>query len=383
VSHVYTSSGLDQPYGLAFSPSGDLYVSNIGNGTITKTAGGGLQGGATTLFATVADPRGIAFETGRHPNLNVALFSSNAVVQITPTGTTIPYASTLANPMGIALGDTLYVAQWGANSLLRAGVNMSWVTGLHNPEGVAIDTQSNVYVSNTSSGEITKVTPQGQVSRFAHGFFTPDALTFDPAGNLYVSNLDTGVISKVTPDGTVSTYADGLQSPTGLAFHDGQLYVAETSMNRISVISEGGPSPPTGIVAVPGDQSATISWNPSSPDPWGNFQLPTNYVAEVQPTSFGGYWHGPSCATTTTSCTITGLTNGETYKVTVTAIQSGGEITSTDDVLVTPGLNTTTTTTATATLAATGSNLTATLGGAVGLILLGAALRLRKRRLVR
>ena len=48
--------GLDQPYGIAFSPSGDLYVSNIGNGTITKTAGGGDSQGPDSWLGLLETP---------------------------------------------------------------------------------------------------------------------------------------------------------------------------------------------------------------------------------------------------------------------------------------------------------------------------------------
>lgn len=67
----------------------------------------------------------------------------------------------------------------------------------------------------------------------------PTGLATDDGGNLYVADTGSGTIRRVTQDGRVTVYADGLNEPTGLCWYGGSLYVAETGANRVAVITGG------------------------------------------------------------------------------------------------------------------------------------------------
>ena len=71
------------------------------------------------------------------------------------------------------------------------------------------------------------------------------------------------------------------------------------------------PATPGGVVVTPGDQQVTVSWDPVADA--------TEYTASVSP-------GGQSCTVSApaTSCVITGLTNGVSYLVSVTAVGPGG-----------------------------------------------------------
>lgn len=73
-------------------------------------------------------------------------------------------------------------------------------------------------------------------------------------------------------------------------------------------------SAPRDIVAVPGDASATASW--MSPESSGSFPV-TTYMATASP-------GGATCLSSTTSCTIKGLSNGTRYTITVQALNGAG-----------------------------------------------------------
>lgn len=142
----------------------------------------------------------------------------------------------------------------------------------HNPFGVAVDAEGNVYVADAGeSNRIRKIafaegkgaravtTLAGGAENFADGagasaaFNTPSALAIDANGNLYVADTSNNRIRKVTPEGTVSTLAgdgtagarDGaaqaaqFNAPVGIAVdaRGERVYVADTYNDRIRLIT--------------------------------------------------------------------------------------------------------------------------------------------------
>ena len=70
-------------------------------------------------------------------------------------------------------------------------------------------------------------------------FSRPTGLAADDSGNLYVADTGSGAIRKLSADGMVSTICDGLCEPTGLCWKSGILYIAETGKNRIVTLYDG------------------------------------------------------------------------------------------------------------------------------------------------
>jgi alpha-tubulin suppressor-like RCC1 family protein len=83
------------------------------------------------------------------------------------------------------------------------------------------------------------------------------------------------------------------------------------------------PGEPVGVVAVPAAASMTVYFTGPSDDGYGTL---TNYTATATPGGGDGAPASGSCTTSgaATSCTITGLTNGGVYMVTVTTNTSAG-----------------------------------------------------------
>jgi trimeric autotransporter adhesin len=144
---------------------------------------------------------------------------------------------------------------------------------LYFPLGIAVDSEGNLYICETSQGLIRKVTSVGVISTIAgngtHGYsgdggqatlaqlYLPRAIAVDSTGNLFIADTDNHRIRKVTLDGVITTIVgngtagysgdDGratsaqLSRPSDVAVDSaGNLYIADTVNNRIRKVTPAG-----------------------------------------------------------------------------------------------------------------------------------------------
>jgi DNA-binding beta-propeller fold protein YncE len=245
-----SGSGLNNPYGEAFDASGNLYVANPGNNTISKVTPAGTVTTFVNSAQGLSNPVGLAMD--QSGNLYIANTNNNTVSKVTPAGVVSTFVSStqgLAAPYGLAIDQSgnLYVGNVasGNNSVSKvtpAGVVSTFVNstqGLNDPDGLVVDGSGNLYVANENSGAISKVTPAGVVSTFVASTSALAGLALDRNGNLYVANSFSNAISKVTPGGAVSAFVTtGLSNLYGLAFDGvGNLFVSNFGNNGISKVT--------------------------------------------------------------------------------------------------------------------------------------------------
>ena len=139
-----------------------------------------------------------------------------------------------------------------------------------NPRGIAVDAVGNVFVADTGSNTIRKISSSGLVSTFAGSagragsangtgaaasFFGPQGLTADASGTIFITE-NNHTIRRITSGAVVTTLAglpavngttDGIGSaarfnvPSGVALDSaGNLYVADSSNHTIRKISASG-----------------------------------------------------------------------------------------------------------------------------------------------
>jgi titin len=95
---------------------------------------------------------------------------------------------------------------------------------------------------------------------------------------------------------------------------------AGTASEQATATPAGRPGMPTAVAAVSDTSSADVSWN--APDSDGGAPV-SSYVASAY-TSLSATTPVATCTTSTTSCSIPGLTNGTTYYVSVVASNATG-----------------------------------------------------------
>lgn len=141
----------------------------------------------------------------------------------------------------------------------------------NSPRAVATDSAGNVYVADTLSYTIRKITPGGEVTTLAGTagafggtdatgaaarFNFPSGIATDSAGNVYVGDTNNRTVRKITPAGEVSTLAgtalaDGSTDATGAAARfntpmgvavdgAGNVYVADWGNDTIRKITAAG-----------------------------------------------------------------------------------------------------------------------------------------------
>jgi len=262
-TNVATKAGLNRPYALAIDKAGNMYIADTYNDAIRKVA---ASTGITSTFAGTVQGFG-----GDGGGATGALFD-------TPTAVVLDAAG------------NLYIADTNNNRIRKVGLdgNVSTFAGsgngastgdggpagsaaLNSPQGLAIDTAGNIYVADTASHRIRKITPDGTITTVAGngsgGFggdggpatqaslYYPKGIAVDASsGNLYIADWLNSRIRVVTPDGKIYTAAgngqydyngDGgpatsaaLRFPWGVAVAaSGKVYVADDENSVIRLLT--------------------------------------------------------------------------------------------------------------------------------------------------
>ena len=310
-----TAARFRDPDAVAVDHAGNLYVADRLNATIRKitpagvvttmAGSAGISGSADGLGAAArfSYPGGIAVDSAG--NVFVADTGNFTIRRLTPAGlvTTVAgsagawgaedgtgAAARFRGPEALAIdsADTIYVVD-EPNYTIRKMTAFGTVTTLAGsarsagstdgsgsaarfsfPNGAAVDLGGNVYVADSSSNTIRRITPGGAVTTVAGSvgaigdadgtgsaalFFDPWGVSVDPSGAIWVADCLNSTVRRMTPDGEVTTVAglarnegsaDGIGSsarfchPNAVAADQaGNVYVADTPNNMIRRIAPG------------------------------------------------------------------------------------------------------------------------------------------------
>jgi sugar lactone lactonase YvrE len=216
------ATGLGYPEGMAFDPTGNLYVANyggslLGAGSILKISPSGT---VSTLASGLSQITALTLDTAG--NVYACNEGAGKVYKITPAGSVSVFASpNLGDLEGLAFdrAGNLYCSSLTGpiDEITPSGAISQFVSSpsMYNV-GLAFDAQGNLY--DSGYGEVYKISPSGSTTPFASaGYGFP---AFDSAGNLLVTSQTgvPGTISRITPAATVSTFKSGIPGlTTGIA----------------------------------------------------------------------------------------------------------------------------------------------------------------------
>jgi uncharacterized protein (TIGR03437 family) len=269
-------SNLFSPMSVAMGPAANLLIADTYNhrirsvdlnGLISTVAGTGVAGrgaeGVPAALMNLRAPRGVCVD--RAGNLYVVDTGNHRVLRVLPGGTTQTAAGN-GSPGDAGDGGPAALAQ------------------LNLPSACTLDTAGNLFLADTGSHRIRKVTPGGRISTVAGTGIagsagdetaataaqldSPAGIAAQDDGNLYIADTHNHRIRQITPEGAIHTIAgqgtagysgDGgaataaqLYNPEGLALDGaGNLYFADSGNSRVRRLAPQQVAPPAPVVAPP------------------------------------------------------------------------------------------------------------------------------------
>ena len=285
------SATLDYPTSVAVDSTGNLFIADLSNnrirkvstgGIITTVAGngpscrpslcGGFSGdGGPATSATMNQPHVVAVDASG--NLFITDSLNNRIRKVSTSGIITTYAG--SGPFGIiTTGPGCNPYFYCTTGSFSGDGGLATSATMNEPNGVVVNASGNLFIADTLNYRIRKVSPTGIVATVAgdgNRDFSGDGgpataasmdidyggVAVDAAGNLYFSDTDNQRVRKVSPSGIITTVAgngnpgfsgDGgpatsasLQGPFGIAVDaTGNLFIADTSNNRIRKVSTSG-----------------------------------------------------------------------------------------------------------------------------------------------
>jgi sugar lactone lactonase YvrE len=236
-------AGLDRPESVAVARNGDVYLTDNDSQRILKVASDGVL---TVLYrGSTADGESNTYGVAVAPDGSVWFSNGRGVFKFEGTKATLVLDDELTGaPFSLAFdpAGNLYIAEVGGQRVLKydTGGVVSPIAGtgeqspqvggvgdggkasvspLGNPSQIAVDDKGNLYIAETFTRRIRKMTPDGIISTVAGGgklaladapdgtagtdlaFDTVDGVAVDKAGNVYASDHGQEVIVRFGADG--------------------------------------------------------------------------------------------------------------------------------------------------------------------------------------
>jgi outer membrane protein assembly factor BamB len=248
------------PHGLALDLQDNLYVADTGNDRVQvfDHEGRFLLSIADARFEgpryVALDDTGHIYVTDSSETVHVFNGRGDPLQSFGQPGSLPNQFSGIADLAVDSAAGELYVADSGNGrvqklSLLSGlvftlgeeGEEVEEESLLSRPQGLALDTEANVYVADAQDGRIVKYAPGGTFLRaFDTGLGELRDITLDEQGYMYVTDAAASVVYTLDAQGRIVSQAgEGhLSDPWGVAVDSsGAIYVADAGHQRVLVLS--------------------------------------------------------------------------------------------------------------------------------------------------
>jgi sugar lactone lactonase YvrE len=248
-NHAPSATQFFSPYGIDATSSSDMLVVDrinarlrqLNRGVVKTIAGGFIGDRNRATSAALVFPQSVTFD--RAGNLFVAELAGNRIRKIDTTGKISTVAGT---------GVSGYTGDGGPATSAQ----------LYFPQGVAVDSADNIFITDQANNVIRKVdgTTQTITTFSANPNFGGGLgfMAFDTSGNLYVADAGACVVWKIDSGGNATVVAGVLFScgynadqisattaflnqPLAVAFDPmGNFLIADSANNRIRLVNTAG-----------------------------------------------------------------------------------------------------------------------------------------------
>ena len=292
-----TSATMSLPDDVARDSQGNLFIADTGNHRVRRVDGG------TGVITTIAGDGNARFSGDFGPGILASLRSPEGVAVDSKGNILIgDTLNSRIRRVDAASGVIRTIAGDGSFAF-RGDNGPAFNASLRRPRGIVVDSQDNIYIADSenhrvrkiaaSNGFITTVAGNGVGGYSGDGgsatgasLLFPEGVAVDSQGNVYIADTGnhrirrvdgaTSVITTVAGDGTAGYSGDGgpaeaasLQSPEGIdVTGQGVLLIGDTLNDRVRVVDPTTGSISTiagnGIFALTGDNgpatSASLRW---------------------------------------------------------------------------------------------------------------------------
>lgn len=232
VQKFYTDSNLTNPY---IGNLNDYYAYMIGwpSGILYR----GQMGVDGTMYNKIAC---------QDTTTTTTVATTTTTTTVIPSGTAVSLGIVGQFPSAIVLDDqsNAYVTNVNSHNVTKTtpdGTTTVFGTALNSPYDLVRDSLGNIYTVHLGHNYIRKITPSGVSTIFATAASNLQSITKDSLNNIYALSSVAGTITKVTPDGTVSVFANTGSNPQGIAVDSlDNVYTTNLMSNDITKVTPLG-----------------------------------------------------------------------------------------------------------------------------------------------
>jgi sugar lactone lactonase YvrE len=265
-----TSANLWRPFSAVPDAAGNLIVVDNGNARIRKISSNGV---ITTIAGNGNFSNGDFSAAGAGGPAASAVLSSNPTFAVMDGAGNL-YVSDTANFRVLKIDTAGILSTYAGNgSIAYNGDGQPATSAAVHPFGLALDAGGNLYIADSFNNRVRKVDTNGIITTVAGngtGAFsgdggpaivasisTPRGVAVDAAGNLYIADSSNNRVRVVSPSGTIQTIAGNgsaafggdngpatgasLNFPLGLAVDGGgNLYISDANNGRVRKVGLTG-----------------------------------------------------------------------------------------------------------------------------------------------